>query len=173
MMEEKNSAMERKAPVGGMPKFDVWAYGVAGEYDLRAAKESGEIQKMELMRKVRGQDNSTLIGRVTAKLRVTDVHERRRKDAKKMMDSTHRELEVHVEVVEDVPMGVTNGLDDGQGLSAFKAGTQFVLVYCPAFVLVYCPADKLHMARVSRSSAVLYAEPAAEEAEEAPEDGEA
>lgn len=162
MMEEKNNAMERKAPVGGMPKFDVWAYGVAGEYDLRAAKESGEIQKMELMRKVRGQDNSTLIGRVTAKLRVTDVHERRRKDAKKMMDSTHRELEVHVEAVEDVPMGVTNGLDDGQGLSAFKAGTQFVLVYCPA--------DKLHMARVSRSSAVLYAEPAAEEV---PEDGEA
>lgn len=136
---------EKKTNQGaGMPAFDVWAYDVLGESDLKAAASSGSVLTVKLMRRARKEGCDTLIYRVPVQLKVLDVKTRRRAGAAAPM--THRELEVKVEVANDVQKGVLNAFDDGQGLSAFKAGTQFTLVFWPDGT----------MARVSRSSEVLY-----------------
>lgn len=137
-----------------LPKFEVWAYEMPSECDLKIAAQNGEVQTVRMMRKLRGQNADSLIYRVNAKLKVLGVSDRRRGSvSKKTVGSMHREVAVEVEVVEDVPKGILNNLDDGLGMSAFKVGTQFTLVYCPD--------DGTRTARVSRSCDVLYAKPEA------------
>ncbi len=167
MMEEKNNAMERKAsvlPVGGMPKFDVWFSDLGSELSLKEHMDGGKYQAVRMMRRNREVGADTLTAAVRADLKIVSMAERKRADGRPYSPSSlHREVELEVEMVSRAGREITNHFDDGQGLSAFRTGTRFTVVYWPS--------DQ--MARVSRSSAVLYAEPAAEEAEEAPEDGEA
>ena len=147
---EKNYGMQKIGK--NLPRFDVWAYGMASECDLKIAAQNGEVQNVRMMRKLRERNEDSLIYQVNAKLKVLSVSDRRRGGAsKKMVGSMHREVAVKVEVVEDVPKGILARPDDKLGMSAFKAGTQFVLVYCPD--------DGTRTARVSRSSDVLYVQP--------------
>lgn len=126
----------------GMPKFDVWVYGLPGEDEL----VSGAEREVKLMRRLRGQSADSLITPSAAKLKILNVTPRR-KSGTKSPESTRQELEVEVEVTEGVQRSLMNSFDDGQGLSAFKTGVKFTLVYYPF--------DK--MARVSRSCEVLFA----------------
>lgn len=148
-MEEKKMP---KAAGTGVPDFEVWAYGLASEYDLKAAKTSGKVQEVQMMRRHRELSKDSLVYRVPVKLKVLKVYDRRRGNAtKKEVGSMHRELGVEVEMVENAPKGILNNYDDGLGMSAFTAGTQFTLVYCPD--------DHTTAARVSRSCEVLKVKP--------------
>lgn len=129
----------------GMPRFDVWVTGLPDENYLEDA-----VFDVKMMRRSRENGSDTLLFPVPAKLKVVGVTPRRRSGTK-VPGSTHRELAVEVELVEDAQKGNLNHFDDGQGLSAFKAGTRFVLVYWPS--------DR--MARVSRSCEVLCVGPEA------------
>lgn len=138
----------------GVPKFEVWASDMPSEGDLKIAEQVGKVVNVYLMRRNREKNCESLVYRVPVSLKVLSMKTRRRgSDTKKQVGSMHRELAVEVEMVEDAPKGTLNNHDDGLGLSAFKAGTQFVLVYCPD--------DRTWTARVSRGSDVLYARPAA------------
>lgn len=151
--------MERSS----MPKFNVWVYDLPDEYDLKVAARSGQAVSVHMMRRRRMTDDASLVYRVPASLKVLDVKDRRRSGtAKREVGSMHRELAVEVEMVKDAPKGILNSCDDGLGLSAFKAGTQFTLVYCPD--------DRTRTARVSRSSDVLYVQP--DVADESPPEAE-
>lgn len=133
----------------GQPKFEVWAYDMPSEADLRIAEQGGKAVDVNMMRRHREKSSDSLVYRVPVSLKVLSVKNRRRgSDTKKRVGSMHRELAVEVEMVKNAPKGILNGCDDGLGLSAFKAGTQFTLVYCPD--------DGTKAARVSRSSDVLY-----------------
>lgn len=156
---EKNTGMPKVAGTG-VPEFEVWAHGLAGEYDLRAAITSEKVQEVRMMRRHRKLNADSLVFPVNVKLRVLDVKVRRRANTtKKEVGSMHRELAVEVKMEEDAPKGILNDHDDGTGLSAFKAGT--------VFTLVYCPDDGTKAARVSRSCDVLRVKPNADEAGEA------
>lgn len=138
----------------GVPVFEVWASDMLSEGDLKIAEQVGKVVNVHLMRRHREKNCDSLVYRVPVSLKVLSVKDRRRgSDTKKQVGSMHRELAVEVEMVKDAPKGILNSHDDGLGLSAFKAGTQFVLVYCPD--------DRTWTARVSRGSDVLYAQPAA------------
>lgn len=125
-------------PTNGKPRYDVWAYGLPGENEL-----AGRDLDVQLMRRAAQGGGDTLIYKVPVKLHVLSVQPRRRVSG--APGSTHRELAVEVEMVENAQRGAMNSFDDGQGLSAFKAGERFTLVYWPS--------DR--MARVSRSCAIL------------------
>lgn len=148
---EKNHGTPMAASTG-QPQFEVWAYDMPGEGDLRIAEQSGKAVDVNMMRRHREKGSDSLIYRVPVSLKVLSVKNRRRgSDTKKQVGSMHRELAVEVEMVQNARKGILNGYDDGLGLSAFKAGTQFMLICCPD--------DGTKIARVSRSSDVLYVQP--------------
>lgn len=150
---EKNNGTPRAVSTG-RPKFEVWASDMPSEGDLKIAEQVGKVVNVYLMRRNREKNCESLVYRVPVSLKVLSMKTRRRgSDTKKQVGSMHRELAVEVEMAEDAPKGTLNSYDDGLGLSAFKAGTQFVLVYCPD--------DRTWTARVSRGSDVLYVQPAA------------
>ena len=135
-MEKNNGTPKAGA---GLPKFDVWVYGMPGEDELE-----GAVREVKMMRRLREQGSDTLVSAAPATLKVLNVTPRRKSDTKSP-DSTRRELAVEVELTEGVKRSVMNHFDDGLGLAAFKTGIKFTLVYWPF--------DK--MARVSRSCDVL------------------
>lgn len=148
MEEKKTQRIDRQ------PRFDVWVDGLPTEQQLSACATEQRPVDVRMMRRSREQRCETLLYKVPAVLKVLSVTPRRR-EGSRAVDSTHKELAVEVEVAEDVARGNLGGADDGLGLSAFKAGTRFMLVYWPY--------DQ--MARVSRSSDVLFVQPEADEPE--------